>query len=192
MLFSHTNSFTAVNMGKQSIYQTCMKCAIIRQDFWLLLVYCGFTSHSVIFQLYNVGTLLSRTPKIVAAFEKCMCCLQNIAMWVQQTDRQTDGRTTDKVIPMCGYATQATQKWTCCWAPMPWSAKVLKVCWVYSENHDARSKHLQLEKSKRQRSPSLPLAKEGDFMLNNFTTFFNSAIFKFWLKFWSWWHTPSI
>ena len=29
---------------------------------------------------------------------------------VWQTDRQTDGQTTDKVIPMCRYASQATQK----------------------------------------------------------------------------------
>ena len=28
-----------------------------------------------------------------------------------RTDRQTDGRTTDKVIPMCRYASQATQKY---------------------------------------------------------------------------------
>ena len=28
----------------------------------------------------------------------------------RQMDRQTDGRTTDKVIPMCRYASQATQK----------------------------------------------------------------------------------
>ena len=27
------------------------------------------------------------------------------------TDRRTDGRTTDKVIPMCRFASQATQKW---------------------------------------------------------------------------------
>ena len=27
-----------------------------------------------------------------------------------RTDRQTDGQTTDKVIPMCHYALQATQK----------------------------------------------------------------------------------
>ena len=27
-----------------------------------------------------------------------------------RTDKQTDGRTTDKVIPMCRYASQATQK----------------------------------------------------------------------------------
>ena len=27
-----------------------------------------------------------------------------------RTDRQTDGRTTDKVIPMCRYASQATQQ----------------------------------------------------------------------------------
>ena len=27
-----------------------------------------------------------------------------------QTDRRTDGQTTDKVIPMCRYASQATQK----------------------------------------------------------------------------------
>ena len=50
--------------------------------------------------------------------EECMCCLRNIAMRVWQTDGQTDrrtdgqtdGRTTDKVIPMCRYASQATQK----------------------------------------------------------------------------------
>ena len=51
-----------------------------------------------------------------------MCRLRNIALPVWQTDRQTDGRTdgetdgrmdrqtTDKVIPMCRYASQATQK----------------------------------------------------------------------------------
>ena len=35
--------------------------------------------------------------------------LRNIAL-ENVTDRQTDGRTTDKVIPMCRYASQATQK----------------------------------------------------------------------------------
>ena len=57
-----------------------------------------------------------------------MCRLQNIAVeivtekcdrWTDrqtdrrtdiQTDRQKDGQTTDKVIPMCRYASQATQK----------------------------------------------------------------------------------
>ena len=43
----------------------------------------------------------------------CVAC--ETAMRVWQTDRQTDGRTyrqtTDKVIPMCRYASQATQKW---------------------------------------------------------------------------------
>ena len=47
-----------------------------------------------------------------------MCRLRNIALRVWQTDRQTDGQTdgrtdrqtTDKVIPMCRYASQATQK----------------------------------------------------------------------------------
>ena len=38
-----------------------------------------------------------------------MCRLQNIAL-ESVTDGQTDGRTTDKVIPMCRYALQATQK----------------------------------------------------------------------------------
>ena len=60
------------------------------------------------------------TNKIVAAFEECMCHLGNIPLesvtekcdrWTdRQTDRQTDGQTTDKVIPMCRYASQATQK----------------------------------------------------------------------------------
>ena len=53
-----------------------------------------------------------------------MCRLRNIALesvtekcdrqthrWTTgRTDRQTDGQTTDKVIPMCRYASQATQK----------------------------------------------------------------------------------
>ena len=46
-----------------------------------------------------------------------MCCLQNIAMrdyqesvTTGQTDTQTDRQTPDKVIPMCRYALQATQK----------------------------------------------------------------------------------
>ena len=44
-----------------------------------------------------------------------MCRLRNIALGGdRRTDRQTDGRTdrqtTDKVIPMCRYASQATQK----------------------------------------------------------------------------------
>ena len=41
-----------------------------------------------------------------------MCRLRNIAL-ESVTDRQRDGRTdrqTDKVIPMCRYASQATQK----------------------------------------------------------------------------------
>ena len=45
-----------------------------------------------------------------------MCRLRNIALESvtdRQTDRQTDGRTTDKVIPMCRYASQATQKNGC-------------------------------------------------------------------------------
>ena len=53
-----------------------------------------------------------------------MCRLRNIALESvtekcdrrtdgrtdRQTDRWTDGQTTDKVIPMCRYASQATQK----------------------------------------------------------------------------------
>ena len=42
----------------------------------------------------------------------CVAC-KNIALRGQthrRADRQTDGRTTDKVIPMCRYASQATQK----------------------------------------------------------------------------------
>ena len=45
-----------------------------------------------------------------------MCCLRNIALESVtdgRTDRRTDGQTdrqTDKVIPMCRYASQATQK----------------------------------------------------------------------------------
>ena len=46
-----------------------------------------------------------------------MCRLRNIAMCdyqesvtTRQTDRQTDRQTQDKVIPMCHYASQATQK----------------------------------------------------------------------------------
>ena len=45
-----------------------------------------------------------------------MCRLRNIALESvtekcdRRTDRPTDGQTTDKVIPMCRYASQATQK----------------------------------------------------------------------------------
>ena len=46
-----------------------------------------------------------------------MCRLRNIAMrdyqksvTTGQTDGQTDRQTPDKVIPMCRYASQATQK----------------------------------------------------------------------------------
>ena len=38
-----------------------------------------------------------------------MCRLRNIAL-ESVTDGRTDRRTTDKVIPMCRYALQATQK----------------------------------------------------------------------------------
>ena len=38
-----------------------------------------------------------------------MCRLRNIAMRDYQ-ERQTDRQTPDKVIPMCRYASQATQK----------------------------------------------------------------------------------
>ena len=45
-----------------------------------------------------------------------MCRLRNIALESvtekcdRRTDGRADGRTTDKVIPMCRYASQATQK----------------------------------------------------------------------------------
>ena len=45
-----------------------------------------------------------------------MCRLRNIALESvtekrdRRMDRETEGRTTDKVIPMCCYASQATQK----------------------------------------------------------------------------------
>ena len=47
-----------------------------------------------------------------------MCRLRNIAMrdyqesvTIGQTDTRTHRQTPDKVIPMCRYASQATQKW---------------------------------------------------------------------------------
>ena len=51
--------------------------------------------------------------------EECMRRLRNIALESVtlesvtngSTDRWTDGRMTDKVIPMCRYASQATQKY---------------------------------------------------------------------------------
>ena len=69
----------------------------------------------------------------MSSFEQCTCFsnqgvpLQNIVAAFQgmhvspakhssasvtdgQTDGRTDGQTTDKVIPMCRYASQATQK----------------------------------------------------------------------------------
>ena len=51
--------------------------------------------------------------------EECMCRLRNIAMLdyqesvtIGQTDTRTHRQTPDKVIPMCRYALQATQKET--------------------------------------------------------------------------------
>ena len=49
--------------------------------------------------------------------KECTCRLRNIAMRDYQksvTSGQTDRQTPDKVIPMCRYASQATQK--CCYA----------------------------------------------------------------------------
>ena len=45
-----------------------------------------------------------------------MCRLRNIAMRNYQesvTTGQTDAQTLVKVIPMCRYASQVTQKWMC-------------------------------------------------------------------------------
>ena len=51
--------------------------------------------------------------------EECMCHLRNIALEsvTEKCDRQTetDRRTTDKVISMCHYASQATQKLQSYW-----------------------------------------------------------------------------
>ena len=49
--------------------------------------------------------------KIVAAFRgmRVSPAKHSFGKCDRRTDRQTDGRTTDKVIPMCCYASQATQ-----------------------------------------------------------------------------------
>ena len=70
--------------------------------------------------MYLVSSILyclMKTKNIVAAFEECMCRLRNIAMrdyqesvTMGQTDTRTHRQTPDKVIPMCRYASQATQK----------------------------------------------------------------------------------
>ena len=39
-----------------------------------------------------------------------MCRLRNMALENVTLESVTDGRTTDKVIPMCRYASQATKK----------------------------------------------------------------------------------
>ena len=54
--------------------------------------------------------------------------------------------------------------------------------------------HVKLEKFKRGRSPSLHLAKEGDFVRNHSATLILYINFKFWPKFWKWWYTsiPSL
>ena len=50
--------------------------------------------------------------KIVAAFRgmHVLPAKHSFGKCDRRTDRQTDGRTIDKVIPMCCYASQATQK----------------------------------------------------------------------------------
>ena len=51
--------------------------------------------------------------KILAAFQGMHVSPANIAMHDYQesvTDRRKDGQTTEKIIPMCRYASQATHK----------------------------------------------------------------------------------
>ena len=74
---------------------------------------------------HNLGrtyTSQSQSPTKWLHSEEFMCHLWNIAMRDYQesvttgqthTDRQTDRQTPDKVIPMCRYASQATQKAWC-------------------------------------------------------------------------------
>ena len=68
---------------------------------------CPFktTSYLLIFSVQSL-------KKIVAAFRGMHVspAKHSFGKCDRQTDRQTDGRTTDKVIPMCRYASHATQK----------------------------------------------------------------------------------
>ena len=57
----------------------------------------------------KVNDLVTLKLKIVAAFRGMHVSPAKHSS-ASVTDRQTDGQTTDKVIPMCRYALQATQK----------------------------------------------------------------------------------
>ena len=114
------------------------------------------------------------TSNIVAAFEECMCRLRNIAMHDYHesvTTGQTHGQTPDKVIPMCRYASQATQKakhdkWTdgrqkklslCC-AFLHWRHKntVQNSKWIGEE----RSQTLAINQAQTRSKVKLRLWKE--------------------------------
>ena len=58
------------------------------------------------------------------------------------TDGQTDGRTTDKVIPMCGYASQATQKCLECTSiPALPNGMLYSINFIYSITENAIVRH---------------------------------------------------
>ena len=64
-----------------------------------------------------------------------MCRLRNIAMRDYRTDRHTHRQTPDKVIPMCRYASQATQKAMCVKNHIPDGNKVKKSQGVFVKHY---------------------------------------------------------
>ena len=88
--------------------------------------FASATKNAVIFSMLNVTDYITLTlfyiiHKIVAAFRGMHVspakhsfgkCDRKVWQTDGQTDRRTDWRTTDKVIPMCRYASQATQSVT--------------------------------------------------------------------------------
>ena len=126
---NHTSGVTAVTpTDRPKSVRNCCVIEVFGGVFYVGMLFFGFfcgckgfchrtESELFLFLLINMSYnwIINTTLKIVAAFRgmhvspakhsfgKC-----DRKVW--QTDRQTDGRTTDKVIPMCRYASQATQK----------------------------------------------------------------------------------
>ena len=61
-------------------------------------------------KVLTINKMPSTSKKIAPAKHSSGKCDRNVWQTARRTDRQTDGQTTDKVIPMCRYASQATQK----------------------------------------------------------------------------------
>ena len=87
-----------------------------------------------------------------------MCRLRNIAMrdYQERTDGRTDRQTPDKVVPMCRYASQATQKaevdqiiqsnWFCVHITAPDESSSVKIFCQYTKGGHFCATHITLSR----------------------------------------------